>query len=208
MTYSKFLKKVDTYFDSESINIKNVADPEDAQDAVNKRSLPTREIQKDGINKLDNAEIFNFEGNVNITDEGNGKATINVPFGGNGAFGSGFIYQDSEPESATSSTSYQDKIDYTTPVLPIGTYRFAFCAEGRISNSSKKCKIRLVIDDVEYIYSSSQGIGQEGYRLVGGFVCIDFLSEATHSIKIQWCSTHSSKTAYIRRARIEGWRIS
>jgi hypothetical protein len=57
-------------------------------------------IQKDDTNQIDDISIINFEGNVEVTDEGNGKATINITSEYNGpdlgilTFGKNLMAQD------------------------------------------------------------------------------------------------------------------
>ena len=155
-----------------------------------------------------------------IVEVGTAKSTtelnINIAansFGGflpgvAGYFGSELLEQSSEVESSTTSTDYQNKINYTTPSLPIGKYRFGFCFEAKIASSAHQYSVRLLIDDVEAAISTENNTGNELYELHNGFKYLNFDSAITHTVKLQWKTSHPSKIAKIRRARVEIWRVS
>jgi hypothetical protein len=108
-------------------------------------------------------------------------------------------YQESEGESSTTSTSWQDKISYTTPTLSAGPYEFWFQSEIEKSGGAVQ-KVRMIIDDVEYCYNSAEADFND-WKLAKGFKRIT-LTAGTHTIKVQFASGTSGRAILIRRARI------
>lgn len=183
--------------------------PENQEQEDEEESVSTPlSVQEDDVEVSDITNIINFEGGVDVTDDGNGKVTVTVD-GDAGVFGHNAINISDESESSASSTSYIDKLDYTTEVLPIGTYRVACYAEGIISNSSHEYIIRGLVDSTEILTTSGNDVGNDNiWKGNSGFIYVTFTSSETHNLKLQWKSSHHRKTASIRRARIELWRVS
>lgn len=109
-------------------------------------------------------------------------------------------YQEDEGESSTTSTSWQDKISYTTPNLIAGSYEFWFqCEIAKSGGAVQKC--RMIIDDVEYCYNSAEADFND-WKLAKGFKRINFTTSGTHVIKVQFSSGTNGRAILIRRARI------
>jgi len=123
-----------------------------------------------------------------------------------GIFGTQYLYQASEDISSTCSLNFQNKINYTTPSLPEGEYRIFFYAEGRISNSSQEFIISGFVDNTEYCSFHGNDISQQPMMGYSGIVKLH-LTEGTHNISIKFKSSHNTKTSYIRKARVEIWRV-
>jgi len=120
------------------------------------------------------------------------------------------LYETSDENiSSTSSTNYIEKLSLEQ-TLEGGIYRIGWFFEWTMSNSSHKFKGRVQLND-STILSEMTGISQPGgssyYFTASGFIYQN-LSPGTNYIDIDFCSSHSSKTAYIRRVRLELWRVS
>lgn len=163
-------------------------------------------IQEEYLEVADNVNTINFEGQVSVIEESNGKVTIQIAPGE--YFGQDYNYQYSEDISSTTSTDWQNKISYTTPNLGAGTYRVCWYAEMKISNANQKYYVRYVVDGTEYCISSGNNAGQQDYQCWTGFLNVNFATSGTHTIQIQWKSASHQMTSYIRRARIEFWRLT
>jgi hypothetical protein len=111
-------------------------------------------------------------------------------------------YAETEAESSTRSTSYQDKATLTfTPESP-GAYLIVGTAELRGSSSSYSVLARLTVDGVSY--ADLTGEPEETGIYVNHFATqkIVNLTAASHTIKIQYRSESTLAYAYARRARI------
>jgi len=162
----------------------------------------TKFLKKDGDNfTAENLKIKSVSAPIDAND------AVNKGYCDNNSeiFGSQYLYQVAEEVSATTSTDYQDKINYTTPSLPVGTYRVAYHCLHKISHSSHESGIRFIIDG-EMI---SKGMSKHlEFSVKSGFIHLSFATPGTHVIQLQWRSSHNTKTSYIEKARIEIWRTS
>jgi hypothetical protein len=108
-------------------------------------------------------------------------------------------YEESEGQSSTTSTSWQDKIFYTTPSLSAGSYEFWFQAELKKSGGAiQKC--RMIIDNIEYCYNSGDA-NFDDWKLSKGFKRIT-LTDGIHTVKIQFSSGTNGRAILIRRTRL------
>jgi len=131
-------------------------------------------------------------------------------------FGTEDDASESDGESTTTSTSFQNKLTLTTASLPIGTYRIGWYAEIKSNDGTNDgCEGQVDLDagtilaQVESMNADPGGIsGGDGHWLpMSGMKRVAFGSAATHTIEIDFRQT-SSNTARIRRARIEIWRVA
>lgn len=144
-------------------------------------------------------DTVNFEGAA-VTDEGGGTAKIENVFGSQN--------QDAEDEttSSTTSSTYQNKLNLTTGVLPAGRYRIGWYCEGAQSTTSDRFQMRVQIDDSDTLGQTMEETadtddwmphGGYAYRNLSGSISID----------MDW-REQAGGTASIRRARLEIWRVS
>jgi hypothetical protein len=129
---------------------------------------------------------------------------------GGGVFGSEFQEESSESESSTTSTSWQNMLDMDTPSLPSGLYRIGWYAEVRHSSTSGSVRARVELDGdsvtpyLGYIEIEPQDT-DNWYTFSGfGYLTLD----GTHDIDMDYSRVGASGTSYIRKARLEIWRIS
>ena len=171
--------------------------------------LEALKVQQDDSNEISDVYVLNFEGAVEVTNEGNGKVNILINSGQN--FGTYYEYFVSEEESSTNSLSLQTKLAVITQSLPAGTYRISCFAEMKIDNSSHEYAVDFDVDGTIQCTDAGNATGsQSEWASFYGFVNLNFESGSpeTHTLRIRWRASQQSATAYIRRARIEIWRVS
>jgi len=124
------------------------------------------------------------------------------------AFGMSVQQVSSDEESSTTNTSPQQKLRLTTPVVSAGTYRVAWYYEWKQSSPANECCCRVQVDDTTTVQEVNTSPNDSAcYYPSGGFGYV-VLTEAAHTIDLDFWSSSAQHTAYIRRARLEIWRIS
>ena len=130
------------------------------------------------------------------------------PAGTGSIFGSEYQYAESESQSSTTSGSYQQKLRLTTSNLPAGDYRIAWAAEVDTTDSDMNVRIQLddstIINEFEYGVDADDG-GDPEWSALGSFKTLTL--SGVHTIDIDY-NDDGGGTAYIRKARIEIWRVS
>ena len=152
---------------------------------------------------------FNFVGSgVTVTDAGAGVADVTVS--GGGIYGSEFQQASSDTESSTTATTFQQKLRMTTSSLPSGTYRVAWYYEWKHTNTSHDFVGQVEINDIITIMEHKeepQDSGDSQYHSHGGFYY--HTGSGILNVDIDYSrSSSAGGTAYIRRARLEIWRLS
>jgi len=125
---------------------------------------------------------------------------------GNSSFGSEFQQASSDSQSSTTSSSWQQKLRLTTGNLPSGTYRIGWYCEFWQSNRSDAVQVQVQIDDTTTIMSVENEPKDLHDRFGSGGFYYASLSGVTQ-IDMDYRQQRGS-TAYIRRARIEIWRVA
>jgi hypothetical protein len=98
---------------------------QDEQDQAAKEPIA---VQKDDISINSAVNIINFEGDVNVIDEGDNKVTVNVE-SGNSVYGTEFHEVESDSESSTTSSSWREKLELEVNNLPAGKYKIEWYFE-------------------------------------------------------------------------------
>ena len=159
-------------------------------------------VQKDDVDVLTDVNTINFEGNVDVTNEGtNGKVTVDITSSG----GSTDEYEtSSESISTTTSTSWQQKLRLSLSDLEAGKYRVDWYYEWAYSNGNFQFRSQIQIDDTDTYMEQEvrpTPASTYKYRDSSGFAYVN-LASGDHYIDLDYCSSKFNKTAYIRRARI------
>lgn len=158
-------------------------------------------IQKDDSTINASTTTLNFEGSlVSAVDEGSGKTTVTVATPTQ-IFGSQFQQASSDGVSSTTSGTFQQKLNMTTPSLPSGTYRISWCYEATTSGFFGTGNQRVQINNSTTVSETTSGAT---YVMFSGFTYQSL--SGINNIDIDY-STNSGTTS-IRRARIELWRVS
>lgn len=121
-------------------------------------------------------------------------------------FGTEYEESESDAESNTSSSTFQDKLTLVTATVPAGDYHIGFYAEIANSSAEDTTEVRCTVDAVEVAQMENETKDNDNFVSFGGFK-ISTLTNAAHTLKIQF-RRGTSGTAAIRRARIEIWRVS
>lgn len=124
-------------------------------------------------------------------------------------FGTWYGWALDESESSTTSTTYQQKLRYTTPsTVPAGNYRIGWQFEWMRNTVSNDFEAQVQIDDTTTIMSQNEESKDvNSWHHVGGFT-VATLTNATHYIDVDYAGETTANTSYIRRARIEFYRVS
>jgi len=116
-----------------------------------------------------------------------------------------YQYAAADSESSTSSTSYQHKTTLTFTVNTADTYLILAMAEVKENNTSANVRTQVTIDGsvmqntINYPKTTSDYITVANAKVVS-------LSAASHTLYLDYSSSSSSRTAYIRNARIVALR--
>lgn len=129
---------------------------------------------------------------------------------GNILFGSEFIFDIDEDESSTNSTTYVNKASITASGIPEGSYRLGWHFEWRMSKSNSDFNFRVQQDDTTNLAEDSVSpfVDVNVWNPRTNFYYLETLSSGTHTFDLDYSSSKSSSTAYIRAARVEFWRVS
>lgn len=121
------------------------------------------------------------------------------------AFGTETLYTVENGITSTTSLTEQNKLNYTTPVLPAGTYRYSFVFEALSSSNTHGFVSKFYVDATEYNYINHN---HDNWISYSGFVHVQHVSSIAHTIRITIASDKLNKQVSIRRVRLEIWRIS
>jgi len=128
---------------------------------------------------------------------------------GGGVFGSEYNAETSESQSSTTSTSWQNKIDFDVDV-PAGTYILHWYSEIRMNSTSYSVVARVEMDghsEPPYIgYMEVEPQDTDNWYVFSGHKVLSL--NGTHDIDLDYCRIGSGGTAYIRKGRFTLWRIS
>jgi hypothetical protein len=111
--------------------------------------------------------------------------------------------------STTTSSSWQDKIDWDTPWLDAGEYHLKFTYVWSYTNVNNDFKARVLIDDTDEIFLHVQepkdaGTDQRNVVMSWRFIT---LTAGVHNIKLQYGSGDGTSTAGIRDVAIEFFEV-
>jgi hypothetical protein len=122
-------------------------------------------------------------------------------------FGSVAISVFSEAESTTTSSGYQEKLSLSSADFTQGTYRVGWYAEVRCNSGTSDTLFRVQSDNTATLAEQNlEPQETSNYLAVSGFQYIN-LTAGSHFIDIDYRSETSGVTSYIRRARLEIWKI-
>jgi len=120
-----------------------------------------------------------------------------------------FHFNTSLGESSTNSTSWVNKMTLTVSGIPNGNYRIAWAFSWRHSKTNTDFYSRIQIDDTNEIfyYVASPYVDVNYWNPVSSFYYYDVLTSGTHYIDLDYSSSSTGSTSYIKEAKIEFWRI-
>lgn len=130
--------------------------------------------------------------------------------GSSSIFGSEFHEASSESESSTTSTDYKQKLRLSTSTIPQGKYRIGWQFEWRRSSTDSDFEARVQIDDTTTIMEMNvETKDSSNWWVEYGFYMTQ-LTAGSYHIDLDYAGEtgKANKTSYIRRARIEIWRVT
>lgn len=164
-------------------------------------------IKDEGLNITGTPHsTLNFIGEaIEVSDGGSGVANITVS---SPVFGTYFNDAASEASSNTTSTTFQNKLTLSVTAVPAGNYRIGWYFEWNRSATTSDFIGQVQIDDSTVIMQMNVEISDNTtWHTEGGFY-VASLTSGNHHIDLDYRSEVATATSYIRRARLEFWRVS
>jgi hypothetical protein len=128
-------------------------------------------------------------------------------------YGVGFYYSEAdETEMSTNSTSWTNRLTLTASGVEAGKYRLGWYYEYRLNKAGKTLSVRISLNDdhVNLLHDVNLSMIQTtNYVSSSGFYH-DTLVSGTYHIDLDWMidSAQGGTTAYLRRVRLEFWRVN
>lgn len=123
-------------------------------------------------------------------------------------FGTQYQYVASDGESSNGTTTPVQKVRLTTPVVPAGTYHIEWTYEYQRDDVANDFIGQVEVDDTTVINTHNTEVKDvASWHPAAGFADVA-LTNAAHTIDIDFWGETSTDTSYIRRARISIWRVS
>lgn len=150
--------------------------------------------------------ILNFIGApVTATNAGGGQANITIA---PSTFGTWYAWGGDESETNTNSTTPVQKATLSVTGIPSGYYRISWCYEWRRNSGSSDFMARFQIDNTTTIMEQSQEPQDaNSWHLANGFYIAN-LTAGNHFFDLDYYGESALYTNYVRRARIEFWRVA
>ena len=146
-----------------------------------------------------------LSGTASGIDEGSGFNTV---------YGSEFQYAQSNTESQTTSTTYQEKISVTISGasgsgIPEGSFRIGWSYEWRQSKQNQQFWARIQLDDTETLFEReiSPFVDVNFWNITTDFYYYPTLSSGIHTLDLDYKTSNAGTVSYIRNAKIEFWRV-
>ena len=122
-------------------------------------------------------------------------------------FGTHFTWSSDETTTGTTSTSFQRKTTLTASDLPSGYYRLGWYFEWRINSTNTDILTRVVVDGSNVVMEHNEEVKDvSSWHTTSGYA-ITQLSAGGHSLGLDYGVESNGATSYMRRARLELWRV-
>jgi len=150
-------------------------------------------------------------GNTGVYSDTFSGLTTTAVYYGDGSNLTQYYSDETLAESNTTNTSAgsntsNPRANITTSSIPSGTYRIGWSLEWKASSQDHQWNGRVRVDDT--MASEPAKENKDEWRAIGGFGNQTFGSSGVHTVEMDWWTENISGTAYIRKARIEFWRVS
>jgi hypothetical protein len=151
------------------------------------------------------AEVGDFVLISDASDGGNLKKVDVIDF--IDVFGQNFQSASSEAESSTTATTYQQKLRLNTPDLPDGTYRIGWFYEYRSNTVTRQFYGRVQINDT---LTTSLIISEpkDAINYISESGMYYYVGSGITTIDLDYRISDNADLAFIRRARLEIWRVA
>lgn len=156
-----------------------------------------------GVDPVDDYDLVTLGYLINLLDPTQSGSVGNI------TFGSYFDYEIDESISSTNSTTYQEKISLDLDPVAFGGYRVGWHFEWRMSKQNEQFNYRVQLDDTTNLIETSKSpfVDVNEWQGITNFYYFPTLASGSHNIHIDYSSSNTGATAYIRSARIEFWRV-
>jgi len=123
-------------------------------------------------------------------------------------FGNDFAYDESNTQSTTTSTTFQQKVTLqVSNLLSSGTYRIGWYCEMRTDTIADFMYMRVQQDDTTTLCEPViEPKDTDNYYPLSGFAYVELVTSTTYDFDLDYRSENGDDT-YIRNARLEFWRV-
>lgn len=121
-------------------------------------------------------------------------------------FGTQFQQNSADSVTTTTSSTYQQKVRITTPVIPAGTYRIGWSIELSIDDENSDIQTRVEIDDTTTVAEQDGRVARRNLYYVRSSIAHVALTNASHTIDLDY-NNQQGKTLSVRRGKLEIWRV-
>lgn len=102
---------------------------------------------------------------------------------------------------------YLTRLTLDTDTVASGTYRIGWYYEWKRNKTSTDFMATVTVDDVTLMDHRQEAKDKHNWNTAAGFKHIA-LGSGTHTIKLGYCGSRSPGVSYIRRVRVEFWRMT
>ena len=120
-------------------------------------------------------------------------------------FGNEYTYAEREAESTETGTAFVNKVTLTTATIPAGDYHIQWSLEMKSSASNRDVEMQVDLDAGTILNNTT--IRLDEYIALGGHKRAT-LTNAVHTVEIDFRRITGGGTCYVQRARISMWRVS
>lgn len=151
---------------------------------------------------------INFKGDiVTVTDAGNGVVDVGISTPASSVFGTHFAWSSDEDVTGTNSTNFQRKVTLSVSDISSGYYRVGWYFEWRINTTSNDITTRVVVDALDTVMEHNEEVKDVStWHTESGYAIVQ-LSAGGHTIGLDYGVERNGATSYLRRARLEFWRV-
>lgn len=152
---------------------------------------------------------INFKGgSVTITDGGNGVVDVDISTPVASVFGANYSWDSDDSTTGTTSATFQRKTTLSTTDMGAGYYRLGWYFEWRIDSTGTDIETRIIVDNTTVVMEHNQEAkDSSSWHTESGYF-VTQLSAGNHSFGLDYRVENYGTTCYIRRARIEIWRVA
>lgn len=122
------------------------------------------------------------------------------------SYGSFFDVEEALTASNTTSTSYVDKLVFSTEDIPYGVYRIGWYYDWYVNANNSIFQFKITTNDVLFAEQTLpvEASSASEYAPASGFGY--YVGAGVVEIKASYCGTRSGKTSSIKNLKIEIWR--
>ena len=166
-------------------------------------------IKEDSVNVPNTPHsAINFIGDsVTVTDVGNGVVDVDIATPTSSVFGTYFAWSSDESTTGTTSVNFQRKTTLSVNDIPSGYYRLGWYFEWKMNSTSSDTFTRIIVNDSAVVMEHNEEAKDvSNWQTASGHVITQLLA-GDHTFGLDYSVENNGVTSYIRRARLEFWRV-